>query len=413
MSAAQESYYKILGTTANISQRRVKEKYLQAVRKYPPEEYPEEFEKIRTAYETLKDPMKRKQYDLRRKYGSKLNTWLEKAERSFALQDYKQTLKMYEKVLEIDEHNISAQLGAVLVSALLEKKQDSHRLFEALLVNPRLLEEGLTPVDIYFYYVQVLLKMDMTAFAGDILDQALKDYPEHLPAFADVISYFHYQQGDFQKAIEFAEKAIPPEAEETFADIDLYVKWILSVASTEYWSELGKAQSRFKKFLLRLEDPEDKLEAFSLLQSEYEESRYHGNFRMAEPFLELALVLEPKDQQLKEELKEVKKMVRLEKEIQRLLKDQDIFPLIAHDALIWLYERELGLESAGVEGMFPPDMVEELKHMQDYWAAGILKLKKKYPIIYKHFQTDWDRKFEELTAGFNREMKRELRKLQL
>lgn len=66
-----ESYYKILGTTANIGQARIEEKYLEALEKHPQETDPEGYAKVQEAYEVLNDPEKRAAYDDARKHGKK------------------------------------------------------------------------------------------------------------------------------------------------------------------------------------------------------------------------------------------------------------------------------------------------------------------------------------------------------
>lgn len=53
---------------------------------------------------------------------------------------------------------------------------------------------------------------------------------------------------------------------------------------------------------------------------------------------------------------------------------------------------------------------QQLENDNQSYAAGILQLKKKYPLIYKSFQNQWDTLFEQLTVGLSREEKRNLRK---
>lgn len=93
-SKKEESLYKILGTTAKISDKRIKEKYIQAVRKHPPETDPEGFEKVRYAYETLKNPEQRKQYDIYRKHGNSLNKMLENVPYELRKKNYGKEGKM-------------------------------------------------------------------------------------------------------------------------------------------------------------------------------------------------------------------------------------------------------------------------------------------------------------------------------
>jgi curved DNA-binding protein CbpA len=49
----------ILGVTSSASLEDIRAAYLSKVREYPPERCPEEFERIRDAYEVLRDPRNR------------------------------------------------------------------------------------------------------------------------------------------------------------------------------------------------------------------------------------------------------------------------------------------------------------------------------------------------------------------
>jgi hypothetical protein len=50
---------KILGVAPNAGEEELRVAYLHKVKENPPDRAPEEFEKIRDAYETLRDPRKR------------------------------------------------------------------------------------------------------------------------------------------------------------------------------------------------------------------------------------------------------------------------------------------------------------------------------------------------------------------
>jgi hypothetical protein len=51
----------ILGVRANASEEEVRAAYLSKVKEFPPDRSPDEFERIRDAYETLRDSRKRAQ----------------------------------------------------------------------------------------------------------------------------------------------------------------------------------------------------------------------------------------------------------------------------------------------------------------------------------------------------------------
>ncbi len=58
-----QNFYKILGVSTTAEEREIKKAYFSLMRKYPPETHPEQFMKLREAYEVLSNPESRKQYD--------------------------------------------------------------------------------------------------------------------------------------------------------------------------------------------------------------------------------------------------------------------------------------------------------------------------------------------------------------
>ncbi|MBI3978967.1 MAG: J domain-containing protein [Chloroflexi bacterium] len=51
--------YAVLGVDRSATAEDVRRAYFRLVRQYPPEAHPEEFKRIRTAYETLRSPLRR------------------------------------------------------------------------------------------------------------------------------------------------------------------------------------------------------------------------------------------------------------------------------------------------------------------------------------------------------------------
>jgi DnaJ-class molecular chaperone len=49
----------VLGVASNAGEEDIRTAYLAKVKEYPPDRAPEEFEKIRDAFETLRDPRRR------------------------------------------------------------------------------------------------------------------------------------------------------------------------------------------------------------------------------------------------------------------------------------------------------------------------------------------------------------------
>ena len=49
----------VLGVSSSAGEEEIRAAYLRKVKEYPPDQAPEEFEKVRNAFETLRDPRKR------------------------------------------------------------------------------------------------------------------------------------------------------------------------------------------------------------------------------------------------------------------------------------------------------------------------------------------------------------------
>lgn len=56
--------YSILGISADADDETIRQRYLELVRRYPPEHHPEKFAAVRQAYESLRDTTTRLRYRL-------------------------------------------------------------------------------------------------------------------------------------------------------------------------------------------------------------------------------------------------------------------------------------------------------------------------------------------------------------
>jgi len=59
----QQNHYQVLGLERAADERAIKRAYFGLVRKFPPDKHPEDFKRIRAAYEVLSDPVARRRFD--------------------------------------------------------------------------------------------------------------------------------------------------------------------------------------------------------------------------------------------------------------------------------------------------------------------------------------------------------------
>lgn len=402
----EESYYKVLGTTARIGNARIKEKYIQAVKKHPPETDPEGFEKVRRAYETLKDPEKRRQYDLKRKYGNSVDDLMHKAFSAIEEEDYEKATTLVKKAALIEPDNKNVLLGLMVLSIENENFEELENCFTKV-IN---MESDPQEITAMFSVIgKLLFDQDYDELALETFEKGRNLYPEQAPIFAIPLGIIYMEMGRLDEAMEQINSAIPSQGEETFDDIHLFVTWSNLILEAGK-GLISKVESRFRKLLRSLEDEEKEL-AYDILLESYEEHYDAADFHKAAFFMNLLKIVADKDSfsEIKEMENEVKGLARIQKEIDRLRDDENAFPLLFIHAFEWFYEEHFPMEQlAEVLDSIPQFMIDTLKENKEEYAAGIMRLKKKYPLLYKHFKEEWDGLFNELTKGFNREMRREL-----
>lgn len=97
-----ENLYEILNISKDADEKGIKKAYTKMLRKYPPEKNPEEFKKVREAYETLINRDTRVEYDAFSEFGEIIQQHSEKANEAMEKEDYKVAIKEYKKILIIE-----------------------------------------------------------------------------------------------------------------------------------------------------------------------------------------------------------------------------------------------------------------------------------------------------------------------
>jgi len=182
-----------------------------------------------------------------------------------------------------------------------------------------------------------------------------------------------------------------------------------AMINLEKWQEKAKIKVRVRKFLKSLKNEDDRYAVLHMLRKECTSYTEVARFREAEMFLNFIYCID-KCVEVKDELQENQKLMQLSKEIYRLFDDEDIFPLV----FIRAYELYNDLvtpdrDISEVTNQFSVKKKNEFKKMKSEYAAGILRVKKKYPLIYREFKEEWEALFKEYTDDLNRESRRQLR----
>ena len=98
-------HYETLGLNPDASPEEVKKAYFRLVRKYPPEKAPEQFQKIRQAYEALKDGPPAESEDFTLPEDPEALSCLKEGERRYRQEDYEYAAKQFLKALNAAPDN--------------------------------------------------------------------------------------------------------------------------------------------------------------------------------------------------------------------------------------------------------------------------------------------------------------------
>lgn len=127
------SHYETLRIAPTASPDEVKRAYYRQVREYPPEKAPEQFQKIREAYETLMEPQGRKRYDAMIRHGGEITELLGQAFRFKEAGDNELAVARFKRVLALtpDDDATLNQLG--ICYCRLKRYDDAVTVYEKLL----------------------------------------------------------------------------------------------------------------------------------------------------------------------------------------------------------------------------------------------------------------------------------------
>lgn len=99
MDLRSNDYYEILGVAKGADEREIKRAYFKLVRKYSPESQPEEFKRIRQAYEVLANAVSRKDYDGMTSFGDEIGARMKAGSAAMERADYRTAQAEFKHVL--------------------------------------------------------------------------------------------------------------------------------------------------------------------------------------------------------------------------------------------------------------------------------------------------------------------------
>jgi len=400
-----ENYYKILNTRANASQLTIKQKYIEMVKMYPPETHPDEFQRIRQAYETLRDPVKRKEYDFLRKFGSKIEKLMDQAYYYFMIGNYDAAESNLQKALAIAPEMPPIYIIMANVALAKDNVQKFNEHFDLALQFTS--EED--HLSVILIQAAMLIDSERCEEALKILDAAKGKYPDQAHNLNSTYLNAYMFLERYEEAWQLIPNMLPEPQDQTADDMHLYITWINLMIEAEKWDQWSLIQNKVRKLIKSVTDIEDREMMALAFIEEHDEYYQVARFREAEIFIDLACRTMPKDKNYAEKCRQTREMARFEKAFIRLQQDEDVIPLLSLYAFQWFFKDFFELEMMQTyREHLSEDFIRQMEQLDELIVEGIITLKKKYPVIYTRFKAQWDDMVTSRYSMLNREARRRL-----
>jgi len=313
-----ENLYKRLGLKDNVPSEQIRKTFFKVVKIFPPEKDKGNYILIREAFDILKNPVSRNEYDTKNKFGAEL----EKLEN---------VLKEYEDAEDLDGQirimkrilNFAPKLGLYrnkLGLAFMEQEQFGYAYQQ---FNKAYLTDESNPVYI-LNMGHAQESKDKYSDAEKLFQQAWDlDLEDYSPPRALASLYF-YKLGRKKKAHNTLEKAIDADGILDFQDF-------FCIFDKVHFYSLDNNENGLKSELKRIitvaSNKEEKEFAAYMLWQNGSQIFDLKIFDIALTFLKTAHTLLPRDEQIKTFYNECKKQVKLIKNLNKAMDDKQIHDL--------------------------------------------------------------------------------------
>jgi len=246
---------------------------------------------------------------------------------------------------------------------------------------------------------QSMLNAEYPEAAAIAFMRIVDDYPQYSARYSSVLVMIMTIQGREKEAWRWFENSLANHEELPPVDVAFY-----SMAWLELMFEMGSIESKdkltrmFKRSAEKVTNEEERGLLISELLLTTDRLVDGMKYREAECFVDLALSMDPSSPSLVEAKREIKRYAKVQFEIERMSRDEKLFPLVALRATEWFYEDDEGVAADELLDGSPGDLVDQLYQDRRSFANGIKRLRKQYPAAYEMFQEDWEELYDELVG---------------
>jgi preprotein translocase subunit SecA len=375
------THYEILEIKENATADEVKQAYRRLIKKYPPETQPEQFKKIREAYDVLSNAKTRQEYDVMSRYGDEINQLYEDGYRFMDEDKFREAAECFKRILIIEPslNNARNQLGLALSYAQEDEK--------ALVQFRKLIELDPTNATFHSNLAHVLSDLKRYAEALTYATRARELDKENINIVILIADLHHDLKRD-DRAIAVLEDAIKQLPRNDFRQFMYLFKMLKIELFERNEASINRIFKRIDQLLEHHQDEKayvaHQYAAFAFDLSEYK------LYDLAKYFTKRAAALDPSRKELADFNLEIERQNKLSDEYERLKDDGQILEVMRYMYALYMFGDEL---SEADEKRRFDDAFEALntwvRNEPNAVINSVARIRTTYPKLYEVRKSLW------------------------
>lgn len=369
-----ETHYDVLGITPQATEREIKKAYFQLVRKYPPDDYPDEFMSIRKAYEILSNEKTRREYDA-------IATMPRGAQQSFNLANKALKEGSIEDAIKLLEHSLRWNPNVLMIRGLLgEAYLRNGNCVKAALILKELIELDPNNAAFVGHYAKACLERNWYRKALEAFKKAISLDPDNISFWLGLASAYS-QADDFENARATLLEALDKEQAEEWGKLGILLRLISYDIYLEEFEALSLHLDQLEELAEKSEELAKNLGLHLALMAN--DLHQRGYSMGADKISNRAQLLAPDDSIIYE----INKSVTDEAIVLRQLEALEEDPIVASEDgdLLYNYLIPANISNQQPQEIAAYDGYTEIMILQFFsdYKNIILYIKHKYPELYK------------------------------
>lgn len=384
-AVSSSSLYGVLDVASDADVETIRQQYVHLIRQFPPETHPDRFQIIRAAYDVLKDPESRRQYDRERFYGNSLDNLRAQVDKLLAKGRGQDALRLLHQIVDIKP---SADDYMLMVEGYraFGQMQDAN---DAYLKAMALVDDAEDKVRLGMRGAHLSIGDDDDDDDQRIIDALLQladQYPKIAPPLIASDLFHHYLNlGQIKPGMAYFRRLIPRKKYLTARDFAIYMEWLNVLHQEECYFEFNHLlESKVKPAAKKAAEGPHRDEIKAMLVQRTHVDDESIDWKLKTIIANLAYLADPADKNVRKLWREYADKHLLRLQIEDLITDLRIPTTIVHQILDGLYgKHRVKYGDAMAESLKTRPRIDETLSE----ATAIDFMAETYPRVYRAFKS--------------------------